>query len=136
MNALLDVSFLIACGWQSHPLHRQANHWLASQTSFVTCPLTQLGFLRVSLSPAFRASWKDAHAVLNELVTLSKARFIADDADAQSLPSLVGGNEVTDAYFVTLAKAHHLKLATLDDALCRKPWAVKTASNPLVSGSA
>jgi len=38
---------------------------------------------------------------------------------------------VTDAYFVELARAHRLKLATLDDELCKKPWAAGIAENPL-----
>ena len=40
---------------------------------------------------------------------------------------------MTDAYLVTLARAHKhkLKLATLDDTLCGKPWAKGIAENPL-----
>ena len=132
MKALLDVSFLIACGWQSHARHTEARRWLEAQSSFATCPLSQLGFLRVSLSPAFRASWEDAQTVLQELLELPGAKFITDDLATKSLPVLSSGQDMTDAYFVALARAHHLKLATLDDALCKKPWAGRIALNPLV----
>ncbi len=132
MSFLLDVSFLIACGWQSHGRHAEARKWLESQSSFVTCPLSQLGFLRVSLSPAFRASWEDAKAVLDEILQLPGARFIAADLESKKLPSLLSGQDVTDAYLVELSRAHRLRLATLDDALCRKTWATKLATNPLV----
>ncbi|MGA2660846.1 MAG: AbrB/MazE/SpoVT family DNA-binding domain-containing protein [Verrucomicrobiota bacterium] len=39
--------------------------------------------------------------------------------------------DVTDAYLVEMARAHGLRLATLDDELCKKPGAVGTAENPL-----
>ena len=35
------------------------------------------------------------------------------------------------ALFVTLAKRHGLKLATLDIGLIAKPWAAGVAANPL-----
>lgn len=136
MSALLDVCFLLACGWQSHARHAEARRWLETQSSFSTCPLSQLGFLRVSVSPAYRASWEDAQTVLQELLNLPGAKFVADDVPTKLLPVLSNSQEVTDAYFVALAKAHHLKLATLDDALCKKPWAGKVALNPLPQGRA
>jgi hypothetical protein len=42
--------------------------------------------------------------------------------------------DVTDAYLVTLAKTHGLRLATLDQILCAKPWARGVAENPLARG--
>jgi predicted nucleic acid-binding protein len=39
--------------------------------------------------------------------------------------------DITDAYLVELARAHGLKVATLDDGLCRKSWATGIAENPL-----
>ena len=50
---------------------------------------------------------------------------------AIKLPNLTHHAEVTDAYLVELARAHGLKLATLDHALCQKPWAAGIAENPL-----
>ena len=133
MSHLLDVSFLVACGWKSHADHRAARQWLDSQTTFYTCPLTQLGFLRVSLSPAFRASFEDARTVLEELIAVKAGRFVADTLPATGLPTLSSAHDVTDAYFVALARAARLRLATLDDELCRKPWASAVAVDPLGS---
>jgi len=50
-----------------HAQHSQASAWLDRQAGFVTCPLAQLGFLRVSLSPGYRAAPADALAALGDL---------------------------------------------------------------------
>ncbi len=60
MSYLLAVSLLAACAWQSHARHREAGAWLAAQKAFATCAVTQMGFMRVSMSPAFLASFADA----------------------------------------------------------------------------
>lgn len=131
MSRLLDVNLLLACAWQSHANHAKARAWLEAQPSFATCPLSQLGFLRVSISPGYRASFEDAMAALEDITTRKGARFIADDLPAAKLPSVTSQAGTTDAYLVTLAKAHGLKLATLDAALCGKAWAKGIAENPL-----
>lgn len=133
MSYLLDVSFLVACGWKSHADHRAARWWLDAQPRFHTCPLTQLGFLRVSISPAFRATFDDARAVLEELTGMKGAHFLPDTLPGNVLPPIQSANEVSDAYFVALAKVARIRLATLDDDLCRKPWAAGIALNPLRS---
>jgi predicted nucleic acid-binding protein len=48
-----------------------------------------------------------------------------------SLPSLASSKDVTDAHLVRLASSHGLKLATLDQDLCNKPWSRGIAENPL-----
>ena len=133
MSHLLDVNLLVACGWRSHADHQAARRWLDVQSRFFTCPLAQLGFLRVSISPAFRATFEDARGVLEELTRLKAARFVADGLPGTALPTLLSVNEVTDAYLVALARASTLRLATLDDALCHRPWARGIAVNPLKS---
>ena len=52
-------------------------------------------------------------------------------SDLSALPALAGRHHVTDAHFVTLAARHGLKLATLDEPLCRAPWAASVAVHPL-----
>ena len=42
---------------------------LDRQASFATCPIAQLGFLRVSLSPVYRAVPGDALAALDDLTS-------------------------------------------------------------------
>jgi hypothetical protein len=43
------------------------------------------------------------------------------------------GTGGTGAYLVALAKTHRLRLATLDQIVCAKPWARGVAENPLAS---
>jgi toxin-antitoxin system PIN domain toxin len=131
MNHLLDVNFLLACAWQTHQRHAAANAWLGKQQTFATCPISQLGFLRVSMSPAFRADFSDALVALDGVLSQRGTTFIPDDLPAADIAPVTGYADTTDAYLVALAKAHGLKLATLDDALCRSQWAMGTAVNPL-----
>jgi len=131
MSHLLDVNLLLACGWRSHKDHTAARDWLSRQQSFATCPISQLGFLRVSMSPAYRASFADAQTALTGITTMRQAQFIRDDLPTDKLPGLGSHADVTDAYLVELARAYSLKLATLDKALCQKSWAAGVAENPL-----
>jgi toxin-antitoxin system PIN domain toxin len=131
MSVLLDVNMLLACGWQSHARHLEAVAWLDSAPDFFTCPLVELGFLRVSMGPAFRASFADAAQVLADIKGRTRAKTMADDFDTAGLPSLASHAEVTDAYLVALARSKGLQLATLDAALCEKPWAENAAFIPL-----
>jgi toxin-antitoxin system PIN domain toxin len=128
---LLDVNFLLACVWRSHAQHSQASAWLDRQAGFVTCPLAQLGFLRVSLSPGYRAAPADALAALGDLTSRKGSRFVTDDLGVDRIPVVSSHADVTDAYLVAVAKAHGLKLATLDKILCAKAWARGVAENPL-----
>lgn len=131
MNHLLDVSFLLACAWRTHQRHVAANAWLGRQQAFATCPISQLGFLRVSMSPAFRADFSDALVALEGVLSRRGTTFIPDDLPAANIAPVTSYADTTDAYLVALAKAHGLKLATLDDTLCHSQWAVDIAVNPL-----
>lgn len=131
MSHLLDVSFLLACGWSSHAQHSSARAWLERQSAFATSPLAELGFIRVSMSPGYRASFADAQAALANITSRRQARWVNADLPAARLPPLASHADVTDAYLIELARAHGLRLATLDDGLCKKPWAVGVAENPL-----
>ena len=82
------------------------------------------------MSPGFRASFNDAKAALAEIVSRKNAVFIEDSLAADALPVVTTHGDVTDAYLVILAKRHNLRLATLDAALCGKPWAHGIAENP------
>jgi toxin-antitoxin system PIN domain toxin len=130
VSHLLDVNFLIACGWQSHAEHVRASRWLSRAKSFATSSICEMGFLRVSLSPAFGARFEDAIAALEEIVQTRGHRFVRDDIRARSLPIMTSSKDVTDAHLVYLARRHRLKLATFDAALCDKPWARGVAEDP------
>ncbi|HVB79733.1 MAG TPA: hypothetical protein VNE82_07245, partial [Candidatus Binataceae bacterium] len=109
MSHLLDVNFLIACGWESHAEYIQASRWLTRAKSFATCPISEMGFLRVSLSPAYGASFEDAMTALDAIVTMSTHRFLRDATRAKSLPQVSTAKDVTDAHLVHLARRNRLK---------------------------
>lgn len=132
MSHLLDVNFLIACGWQSHADHVRANQWLRTARSFATSSISEMGFLRVSLSPAFGARFEDAIAALEEIVRMRAHRFVRDGTRPVSLPTVATSKDVTDAHLVHLARRNRLKLATFDVALCDKPWARGVAEDPTI----
>jgi predicted nucleic acid-binding protein len=88
MSHLLDVNLLAACAWQSHARHREANRRLQNLTRFATCPVGQMGFLRVSMSPAYGASFADARQALADILALPTHQFLADDTTAAALPAL------------------------------------------------
>ena len=131
MSHLLDVNLLLACAWSGHADHVRANRWLNAVAEFSTAPVTQMGFLRVSLSVAYGASFGDAQTALRAILQLKSHRFLTDAVPADSLPVLSSGKDVTDAHLVRLADNQGLKLATLDGGLCKKPWAAGVAENPL-----
>ena len=131
MSHLLDVNVLLACAWSGHADHARANRWLNSAAEFATAPVTQMGFLRVSLSAAYGASFGDAQTALRAILRLKSHRFLTDAVSADALPALSNGKDVTDAHLVRLAANQGLKLATFDGVLCKKPWAVGIAEIPL-----
>jgi uncharacterized protein len=131
VSHLLDVNLLLACAWSGHADHVRANRWLNSTTAFATAPIIQMGFLRVSMSTAYGASFADARTALAAIVQLKSHRFLTDATQADSLPALSTSKDVTDAHLVRLAANHSLKLATLDGDLAKKAWAAGIAKNPL-----
>ncbi len=131
MSHLLDTNFLIACGWQSHADHPRATRWLPKARAFSTCPATQMGFMRVSLSPGYGADFRSAGIALENITAMPGHRFVSDSITASQLPVVRGTKEVTDAHLSLLARHHGLKLATLDTALLAKSRAATIAENPL-----
>lgn len=122
---LLDVNVLVALAWPNHMHHRQAQAWFAQKaaTAFRTCPITQIGFVRISSNPAFSpaaVSPAQALALLDRVSLLPGHEFWPDDIpwrDASALcPPLGGHRQVTDAYLVALATQRGGILATLDRA--------------------
>lgn len=67
MIHLLDVSTLIALIWPSHVHHSQASTWRQDK-KLALCPITELGFIRVSTSPAFNAAMPDARQALADFI--------------------------------------------------------------------
>ena len=124
--ALLDLNLLVALCWPSHEHHGLAHEWFAQRRTaeWATCPLTQLGFVRLVSNPAFS---RDALSVRDALTLLVKNLehpdhvFWSADSDVTSLtslsPSLRGHQQVTDAYLLALARHHGGLVATCDRGL-------------------
>jgi toxin-antitoxin system PIN domain toxin len=131
VSHLLDVNLLLACAWSEHADHARANRWLNSASSFATASSTQMGFLRVSMSPAYGASFADARTALAAILQLQSHHFLTDATQADALPTVAASKDVTDAHLVRLAASHGRKFATLDGKLCKQPWSSGIAENPL-----
>lgn len=113
MRNLLDVNLLIALVWESHIHHAKAGAWFTGKR-VVVCPLTQLGFLRLSTNKkVLNIPMRDARTALERFISENKVDTLAADLDAlESHPRT--SEEVTDHYLADLAVKHGLKLATLD----------------------
>ena len=131
MSVLPDINILLAYGWQHHPSHASCSVWLDALSEFALCPITELGFLRVSMSPAFRASYEDASQVLNSLTARDGVTHLSCDAPVGDMPKVSNYKDTTDAYLVHLAKHHSYRFATLDEGILNKAWATGTAYNPV-----
>jgi hypothetical protein len=121
---LLDVNALIALAWPTHVHHGQTRQWFDASASsgWATCPITQLGFVRVSSNPKIvrdAVSPREALAMLERFIGLAGHRFwsteigLASTGPFASL-AMVGHRQVTDAYLLALAQHYDGRLATLD----------------------
>lgn len=129
---LLDVNLILASRRTTHAEHSAVTTWLASVPEFHTCPITELGFVRISLTAAYQATWDEVQQSLKALHSKASYRFLLDDVDGTASPE-TPAKDTTDAHLISLASKHALKLATLDAALIAKPWAKGIAENPLLS---
>ena len=127
-EALLDVNVLIASVFEDHAHYMRATAFVRSLDHFYTSPTTQGGFLRFASRP-----WKNAEAIeqpprltiatahtkLKELAASTGHVFLPDDASFSDLPlqSISGHKQWTDAYLLTLARRHNLRLASFDSRM-------------------
>ena len=121
---LLDVNVLIALTWPTHVHHAAARHWFDrnAASGWATCPVTQLGFVRVSSNPKIirdAMAPREAVAMLEQLFELPGHRFWTDEIAVTSVepfasPGFVEHRQMTDAYLLALAQQHDGKLTTLD----------------------
>ncbi len=120
---LLDVNLLIALAWPSHVHYSAAQKWFAKErgSGFRTCPLTQIGFVRISSNPKFTVeavSPREAMALLERVTSLPEHKFWPSDLgllDAiGKLEPIIGHRQITAAYLLALARARKGILATLD----------------------
>jgi uncharacterized protein len=125
-TALLDVNVLIALLWPAHEHHEAAHDWFkARRGRWATCPLIQLGFVRIVSNPAFS---RDALAAAEALSLLKRNlahgehEFWPDDvglpeAVGPLAPDLQGHRQLADAYLLGLALRKRGVLASFDGGL-------------------
>lgn len=113
---LLDVNAIIAAIATNHPDYKKTDSWLHGKV-LVTCPLSELGFLRVTTNPkSMNLSMAAARQLLQTFVQKNKAEFLA--ADLPALKSTAQkSDQVTDCYLAELAASRGMKLATLDTGI-------------------
>lgn len=133
MANLLDVNALIALGWSHHVHHEAVRKWFLGHADegWATCPITELGFIRISSNPKLVMQGATPGMAIEALRRLCLHRghvFWPDDLpprdESVAVEALTGHQQVTDAYLVALAARHGGTLATLDRALASKGGAV------------
>jgi predicted nucleic acid-binding protein len=111
---LLDISVLLAWLWDKHEHHRRVLSWESGKTVAV-CPLTELGFLRISTSSAFGATMDQAREMLEDWLQQRQPLFIPCDVRALAGAASTTSGRTTDFYLGNLAAAHSMRWATLDE---------------------
>jgi uncharacterized protein len=124
MMFLLDVNVLLAMKYTNHVHYERVDKWVTQLACeigqdhliFTTCPITELGFVRVGSGKAgYAASVDIARHDLQDLKSIENLRFIPDDVYTRHLPAWVRKfDQTTDGYLVALAKSRGGRLATLD----------------------
>jgi toxin-antitoxin system PIN domain toxin len=122
-TALLDLNLLTALLWPTHEHHEPAHRWFRrrSGAAWATCPLTELGFVRLVTNPAFSRdalSPAAAIALLEQNLAHPGHEFWPDTLPVPraitAAESLQGYRQLADAYLVALASQHEGVLATFD----------------------
>lgn len=141
-TALLDVNVLIALLWPAHEHHDAAHAWFGprGRARWATCPLTELGFVRIVSNPAFSP---DALAPAQSVALLEKNLahprhdFWSDDlalteAVGPVLPALQGARQLTDAYLLALAGRRGGVFASFDTGVGMLAKGTRAASLEIV----
>jgi toxin-antitoxin system PIN domain toxin len=130
---LLDVNVLLALAWPNHQFHAAARKRLeAGRDRWATCALTQLGFIRISKSPLEAARLLAAMVGDRLHVYLGALPSPVSNPFAGSLKSILGSQQVTDAYLLSLARSRGARLVTFDArmaALAASPADVEILSS-------
>jgi toxin-antitoxin system PIN domain toxin len=117
MTHLLDVNALLALLWEKHEHNERMWRWMDGAEAVALCPLTELGFIRISTQPVFGASVEQARKMLADYKAAKKPRFIPCNVETLKTAAPKNGRQTTDFYLASLAAAHGMKLATLENDL-------------------
>lgn len=117
---LLDANVLIALFDADHVHHRAVRAWfLGLRGDFATCPIVEGALTRWIVRLHGRNGAGMATRELGKLAADNRHRFWPDDIGYADVnwAGVLGHRQVTDAYLAALARAHHGRLATLDEGL-------------------
>lgn len=79
------------------------------------CPITELGFLRISTSSAFGATMHQARRMLHDWEKQRSPDFVPCDLRALEGNEAPNSGKSTDFYLANLAAARSMRWATLDE---------------------
>jgi len=116
MIYLLDVSALLALLWETHEFHERVTRWQENQ-SLAVCPITELGFLRISTQASLGLSPAEARRLLREWKNVRKPIFVSCDLTPLEGDEPPSSGKTTDFYLSSLAAKHGMEWATLDDGV-------------------
>jgi len=114
MTYLLDVSTLLAWLWAGHEHHARVLRWQKGKTIAI-CPITELGFLRISTQPVFGATMSEAREMLAFWHKKVQPQFVPCDLKTLEGAAAPASGRTTDFYLAGLAAKHEMKWATLDE---------------------
>lgn len=124
MIYLLDVSVLIALFDAEHVNCRLARDWFKSLAGgpWATCPLTELGVMRIMGNRSYPGSPGSPAAIklfLDALIARGGHQFWQDEIDLRDTAAidasrLLSHAQLTDSYLLALARSRGAMFATLD----------------------
>lgn len=127
MSFLLDANALIALGWPPHEHHERMLGWFRrnANAGWSTTAFTQAAFVRVLLQPSFSPQplgVSDVAGLLLRNTAHPGHRLLAMDFGFERVlgcctGGLVGHRQITDAYLLTTAVVHAVRLLTFDTGI-------------------
>ncbi len=127
MVRLLDINILLALAWPAHKHHGFAHNWFARNQAggWATCPMTQAGFVRLSINPNVSESLitaADAVEVLEDSMATAEHVFWSqtariDEMSPEIRSRIMGAQQLSDAVLLELAIRNGGVLATLDQRI-------------------
>lgn len=129
MPYLLDINVLIALFDTLHAHHQRAHAWWAERSSklWISCPITENGFVRVVSNPAYKSVNYTANEAIEKLRLFQKnsrhefwsdSISLADDTIFEA-NRLMGHRQLTDIYLLGLAHANSGTLVTFDRSVSK-----------------
>lgn len=141
MRALLDVNVLIALLDEAHVHHQRAKRWLAAniERGWASCPLTQLGCIRIMAQPAY-ANVQPAALVARRLAAATRephhefwpAALNALRENAVAWDHALSARHATDIYLLAIAVENRGRFATFDRHVPLKAVAGSTTKHLVV----